>query len=257
MTGDADFAYVQARLQARHGTRLSDQEWRRLEALHDPVQYLHRLHNSSRARWVERIAPGMSSHLLEARLRAEWRSYARDVASFHPESWRAAIAWTAFLIDLPVLDHLLRGGPVHSWMAEDEIYAPWCRTPAPERQRALDRSPVAALLHEARSGTSTPQAWLAVWRRLCPRLSPQHSQALEEINETVAAHCAAMRAADSLPSFELRMTLKLRLCVLFRLHFETAAASLAHLLLEVLDLERLRAGLVRRMLRQSARVEAA
>jgi hypothetical protein len=257
MTGDADFAYVQARVQARHGTRLAEHEWRRLETMRDAAQYLHGLRATRRARWVERVAPEMNSHMVEARLRAEWRDYAHEVAGFHPEGWRAAVAWTAFLIDLPVIDHLLRGGAVHLWMAEDEIYTPWSRAQAPDRQRALEASPIAALLHEARSGIPTAQAWLAVWRRLCPRLSRQHSHALEEVARTVDAHCAAMRDAEATSSFELRMTVKLKLCMLFRRHFETAASSLAHLLLEALDLERLRAGLVRRVLLQTSRVEPA
>jgi len=257
MTGDSDFAYAQARIQARHGTRLADHEWRRLEAMHDAAQYMQALRATRRARWIERIAPDMSSHVLEARLRAEWRAYANEVARFLPEPWRTAVAWTAFLVDLPVIDHLRRGGAIHSWMAEDEIYAPWCRTDAYERQRALQASPVAALLQEARSGIPTLRAWLVVWRRLWPRISPEHSLALEEIVQAVAEHCATLRESDLPPSSGLRMTLKLRLCTLFRRHFETAAATLAHLLLEALDLERLRAGLVRRVLLETARGDTA
>jgi hypothetical protein len=52
------------------------------------------------------------------------------------------------------------------------------------------------------------------------------------------------------------MALAQRLCVLFRRHFETAAASIAHLLLEALDLERVRAGLVRRVLLEPQHVDA-
>jgi hypothetical protein len=257
MTGDSDFAYVQARIQARHGTRLTENDWRRLEATHDAAQYLHVLRDTGRARWIERIAPDMSSHALEARLRSEWRAYANEVARLLPEAWRPAFAWTALLVDLPVVDHLLRGDAVHPWMADDAIYAPWSRTDAVERQRALQASPVAALLLEARSGAPTLRAWLIAWRRLWPRTSTEHVHALEEIVRAVAEHGAILREAETAPSAELRMALKLRLCVLFRRHFETAAAALAHLLLEALDLERLRAGLVRRVLLETARAEAA
>jgi hypothetical protein len=255
MTGSADFAYAQARIQARHGTRLTDREWRRLDAMHDVAQYLHALRATSRARWVERITPGMSSHAVEARLRAEWRSYAEEIARFQPESWRAAVAWTAFLADLPVLDHLLRGGVVHCWMAEDEIYAPWSRSDARERAQALARSPVASLLREANVGTPTLRAWLNVWRRLWPRTSGAQSGPLESVVRAVVDHGAFLRNRTAAASLGLRMALAQRLCVLFRRHFETAAASIAHLILEALDLERVRAGLVRRVLLEPQRVD--
>jgi hypothetical protein len=254
--GDADFAYAQARLQARHGTRLAEHEWRRLEAMHDVAQYVHALRATSRARWVKRITPDMSGHALEARLRAEWRAYAEEVARFQPEAWRAAIAWTAFLVDLPVIDHLLRGGPVHRWMAEDDVYAPWSRTDAHERERALAVSPLGALLRETRSGSPAAQAWLTVWRALCPRVSPAHSHALETVLQAVGDHVASIRQPAAASSFELRLTLARRLGTLFRRHFETAAATVIHLLLEWLDLERVRAGLVRRAL-EPVRAEAA
>lgn len=256
MMGSADFAYAQARIQARHGTRLTDRDWRRLDAMHDVAQYLHALRATSRARWVERITPGMSSHAMEARLRAEWRSYTQEIARFQPEPWRAAVAWTAFLADLPVLEHLVRGGVVHRWMAEDEIYGPWARADGRERAQTLAGSPVAALLQETSVGTPTLRAWLSVWRRLWPRSSSVHLGPLESVVRAAIAHGAALRNPKAASSVGLRMALAQRLCVLFRRHFETAAASIAHLLLEALDLERVRAGLVRRVLLEPQHVDA-
>lgn len=256
MTAGADFAYAQARIQARHGTRLTDRDWLRLEAMHDVAQYLHAVRATSRARWVGRITPGMSSHALEARLRTEWRAYTEEVARLQPEPWRAAVAWTAFLVDLPVVDHLLHRGAVHRWMAEDDIYAPWSRGDAHERAQALTRSPIAALLHEARPGIPAVRAWLAVWRRLWPRVPAGHSGALEAIVRTVGEHGAILRNATPASSLDLRRVLGERLRMLFRRHFETVAASVAHLFLEALDLERLRAGLVRRALLEPLRAEA-
>lgn len=255
MIGDADFAYSQARIQARHGTRLTEQAWRRLQATHDVAQYVHALRATGRARWVQRITPGMSSHALEARLRAEWRAYADEVARFQPEQWRAAVAWTAYLVDLPVVDHLLRGGTVHRWMAEEQIYAPWARTDPHERAQALAGSPLVALVNETRSGIPTVRAWLDVWRRLWPRVSLVQSRALESIVRTIGEHVAILDNPAAASSSELRIALAQRLCMLFRRHFETAAATVAHLLLEALDLERVRAGLVRRVLLEPLRAD--
>jgi hypothetical protein len=257
MTGDADFAYAQARIQARHGTRLAEHEWRRLEATHDVAQYLQVLRGTSRARWAEPLAPNMDSHALEARLRAEWRAYAREVARFQPDAWREAVAWTAFLVDVPVIDHWLREGFAHSWMAQDELYAPWCMTDAQGRERALDALPIAALLRHGRSGLPALRAWFLIWRGLWPRAAPEHARGLDALARTVEAHVSQLRSARGESSFELRSDLKQRVAVLFRRHFETVAATIAHLLLEALDLERLRAGLVRRLLLETAPVEGA
>ena len=256
MIGDADFGYAQARIQARHGTRLAEHDWRRLEAMHDVAQYLHTLRGTSRARWVERIMPGMSVHALEARLRAEWRAYAQEVARFQPEAWRAAIAWTAFLVDLPIVDHLLRGGVVHRWMCEDDLYAPWCRTEAHERERALEESPLATLILESRGKVPAARAWLSIWRRLWPRTSSVHTAALETIVRTVAEHTALLRNPGTASSFELRSALAQRVSTLFRRHFESPAATTAHLLLAALELERLRAGLVHRTLTEPMLLDA-
>jgi hypothetical protein len=199
----------------------------------------------------------MSSHAVEARLRAEWRCYAEEIARFQPEPWHAAVAWTAFLADLPVLDHLLRGGVVHRWMAEDEIYAPWHRADARERAQALAASPVAALLREASAGTPMLRAWLSVWRRLWPRTSGAQSGPLESVVRAVIDHGAVLQNSKTASSLGLRMALAQRMCILFRRHFETPAASIVHLVLEALDLERVRAGLVRRVLLEPQRAEAA
>ena len=74
--------------------------------------------------------------------------------------------------------------------------------------------------------------------------------------QAVVDHGAGLRHPMAASSLDLRMVLAQRLCILFRRHFETAAASIAHLFLEALDLERLRAGLVRRVLLEPQRVAA-
>jgi hypothetical protein len=151
---------------------------------------------------------------------------------------------------------LVRGGVVHRWMAEDEIYGPWARADGRERAQTLAGSPVAALLQETSVGTPTLRAWLSVWRRLWPRSSSVHLGPLESVVRAAIAHGAALRNPKAASSVGLRMALAQRLCVLFRRHFETAAASIAHLLLEALDLERVRAGLVRRVLLEPQHVDA-
>lgn len=257
MSGRADFAYGHARIQARHGSRLREAEWRQLQATHDMAQYLHVLRGTTRARWVERIVSDTSAHALDTRLRAEARAYAREVARLQPEAWQPAIGWTQFLVDLPVIEHLRRGGAVLGWMAEDEIYAPWSHASAAEREHALEASPLAPLVQETRSGVSAAQAWLAVWRRLWPRVSAEESVALESLIHVVEQHIAALRVARQTRSEELRGELGRRLGVLFRRHIETAAATVAHLLLEAMDLERVRAALMRRLLRDTAKAAIA
>jgi hypothetical protein len=257
MSGGADFAYSQARIQARHGTRLADHDWHRLYATNDVAQYLRAARDTSRARWVERLAPGMSAHAVEARLRSEWRAYVREVARFQPEAWRDAVAWTEFLVDMPIIDHLARNGVSHAWMREDTIYAPWCLTDAHERQRALEKWPLAALLREVHAGLTPLAAWLAVWRQLWPRSSSAHARSLEAVVRALDAHAASLRSAVGESSFELRTELGRRLVTLFRQSFEKVGAAITHLVLEALDFERLRAGLVRRVLVETAVVEAA
>ena len=88
MSGRADWSYAQARLQARHGARLDEGDWRVLEAARSLDHYLDRSRATSLHRFADRLNAQMSSHAIERTLRAEWRRYVAEVAAWAAPAWQ-------------------------------------------------------------------------------------------------------------------------------------------------------------------------
>ena len=118
MSGSPRWSYVQARLQARHGERLQETDWRAIEAARSIDQFIERARVSRLRRFTERVQARTSSHAIERMLRDAWRSYVTEVAGWVPAAWRQAVMWTSYFPDLPIIDALLRGeAPV--WIEQD------------------------------------------------------------------------------------------------------------------------------------------
>jgi len=78
------WSYVQARLQARHGERLQEPDWRVIEAARSIDQFIERARASSLRRFTERMNARMPSHVVERMLRDTWRVYVAELASWVP-----------------------------------------------------------------------------------------------------------------------------------------------------------------------------
>ncbi|MEZ5729317.1 MAG: hypothetical protein R3E48_15770 [Burkholderiaceae bacterium] len=194
----AAFAYAQARLQAHHGRRLSDTDWRRLEASRGAAHYLAAARAGSLAGWLEAIGDADDGHTLEAKLNAAWTRHVDEVAGWVPVDWRAALRWFGTLIQLPIA---------------------------------------------ARTDADAATRWLARWRAALPRahrdadlLHRSTHLLLPRLNEAQAERDALAQAAH------------LAFNRLFRRHAGSPVAVLAALGLAALDFERLRGGLVARVL---------
>lgn len=85
MADDARLAYLQARLQARHGDRPATDEWRMAEAGTDLSHYLEAIRRTSLKRWVGDINPDMAPEAIERHLRAAWRDNVDQLAEWAPD----------------------------------------------------------------------------------------------------------------------------------------------------------------------------
>jgi hypothetical protein len=132
-------------------------------------------------------------------------------------------------------------------MRADPAYAAWAQPTLEERRRALVATPLAPL---AAAGDGRPvfELWLEEWRRRWPRASLSQTAPLEALVALCSRHRAEMLVAAAPMSRDLRNRLGDHALRLFRWHTESPAAACAHLLMTALDVERLRAGLVRRAL---------
>lgn len=235
-----NWSYAQARLQARYSERLEPGDWSALEAASSLDYYLERARSTSLRRFSGHVTAPMDTHAVERVLRADWRRYVGEVATWAPDAWRPAILWVAYLADIAVIDHLL-AGHAPDWSRDDPIYGLLANI-APERRRS---GLGGTLLHPFVSpqGPATPLAarWLRHWRALWPSGSKRERQSLDELVALVIGHHvgASRSRRDGLARAVAR---------LFRREAATPVALFCVLLLLALDLERFRGGLVRRQL---------
>lgn len=246
MNTSPQWSYVQARLQARHGERLSETGWRTLEATKSLDQFIERSRATGLRRFTSHVNAGMSSHAIERVLRAAWRDYVAEVAGWVEADWQPPLLWLAPVADLPALDALLRGS-VPAWVGQDAALADFAGDDMPPRIAALEKSPLAALLPGKDRAATLAGRWYAHWRSLWPRGT--QTGALDNLAAAVRIHFELLaRAAAKETSAPYQRDLARKLTRLFRRHSASPTAVFAHLALTALDLERLRGNLVRRRL---------
>jgi hypothetical protein len=248
MAEDARFAYLQARLQARHGDRPSLDDWRLAESSADLSHFLDALRRTSLKRWIAEINHEMEPELIERLLRAAWRSNVDQVASSSPEAWRAAVEWMRWLPDLPAIEHLLRGGKVAPWMRADPVLRELAFDEPHRRREALAALPLGAIQPDKDALPRVLEAWVEEWLRRLPAEGRRAGGEIEQMREFVQAHLGAMRDAAVAEGRTLRNDLANRFARRFRQGAGTPVALFAHLVLDGLELERVRAGVITRRL---------
>jgi hypothetical protein len=253
-------AYAQARLQSRHGQRATEATWQRVETAREFAALVALGRASALRPWLVGITTPADARQIETVLRGHSRATVAEAAGWMPAAWQAALAWCAVLPDLPLLQHLARGGQAQAWMADDPVLRRLCAAPAEERQAAL----AAAGLGDLATAWAAPhspaaawqQAWLAAWWKRVPQPQAAVDDSLRQVVAAVQAHAAAFAAAPPGPGGLLRRALQARLALLLRRATLEPAAIVIHLVLCALDLERLRGELLRRALFTPARGQA-
>jgi hypothetical protein len=231
-----------ARIWARWGARPDEATWHRIEITRDLGAVLEIAHAGPLARWIEGIGPGAGVHDIEAALRRHWRERVAELAGWMPPAWRQAIDWCAVLVDLPLLQHLARGGAPPSWAADDAGLQPLL-----EREPTQPAQPRIALLASARADPQHVLAlWSAHWRDCLPRAAAGRQAIERQLVPLLARHAQAFGAPQTVDGWSLRRTLQARLVALLRRALVEPVAAFAYLALEALELERLRAELVGR-----------
>jgi hypothetical protein len=234
MTARADFAYAQARMQARHGRSPGTPDapaWHALEASRTAAQALAAARAWALAEWVDGLDDAGDAHAIESGLRARWHRHVDEVAHWLPLRWQAAVRWFATLADLPWIAATAVGNEQRSAALDPAARAQALRdaglAPFAEGAATLDASAAVAI-------------WRAEWQRLAPAAEPVLLRPAELLLPRLLG-AGAMRPRNQLATRDALQRL-------FRRHAGSAVAVTAHLALVALDLERLRGELVERSL---------
>lgn len=235
MRARAGSAYVQARVQARHGCRPGAASWHALEASRTGAHALASARGGALAPWVEGVDDAADVHALEARLRRHWARHVDEVASWQPARWRAATRWFGLLPHLGLVAARRRARRDGAASAEGAVADAF--DDGLERFGAdeLDPGPTAA----APDADALVDRWRAGWR---DRL-PSEARDDPELHRPAALLLPALRGAPAgrpLDDGACRQALERH----FRRHAGRPPAVYAHLAIVHLDLERLRGELV-------------
>jgi hypothetical protein len=246
--------YAQARLQSRHGQRASDAQWQQLESTREFVALLDVVRTGPLRHWVAGLTAQASAPQIEALMRGHWQAAVDEVEGWMPPAWNAAVAWCAVLPDLPLLQHLARGGVPDPWMQDDARWRDLCAAPHDERPALLAATHWRALARAWAAPDTLAAAWLDEWRRRLPQALPHADDHLHEVVSALRRHGAAFATATPGPGTPLRRALQARLSLLMRRAMVEPAAAFIHLALSALELERLRGELLVRRLFQNPKV---
>jgi len=251
--GDLDYAY--ARLSARFGERPDEMAWRSIEVIRELPSLLEAARALPFKHWLVGITADADAHRIEAALLAQGRATVSEVACWMPACWKDAVEWAGVLAELPVIEHLARGGEALHWMREDLLYGPLCDA---------DRPPIAGPLAPLATGWRRPDGLFPAWRKEWARRLPSSnftSAAFAALAKTIASHRAATSSAvpgrvSIVRPGATRGALAARLALLFRRATLDPAAAFIFLALSALDVERLRGELLRRALFPAFRLAA-
>lgn len=245
-SGRGGYAYSQARLQARLGTRADSPDLQRAHAARDLPAFLQIVRSTSHARYVARIAPDSGVHDAERRLRDEWHAAVEEVARWQPRDAQPSVRWLRWLPYLPALQKLARGGRPPAWAREDPALGRIVATEPALRAAALIGTPLGPLAPALATSGSVTAAWAAHWRTTWPRSDPER-RGLEQMLAAVAALDATLRdAPPSAASSDAYAALARRALRIFRANPLSVGPAVAYLALVALDLLALRGGVARR-----------
>jgi len=239
--------YAHARLGARFGERPDELAWRRIETIRDVGAMLDAARATPLGPWMDEIGPDSDAHAIELALRAHLRRRVTAIAGWMPSAWRASIEWCALLTDLPILQHLARGGVPPRWLRDDPLAAELREDGAAQGGRVRGTAGPASLLAAGKLDPDRiASLWYAEWiRRLPVRITA--SPWLADLARLLAAHAVAFRDPLQVDGWALRRALHARLSQLFRRATLEPAAAFIFLALSALDCERLRGELLRRV----------
>jgi hypothetical protein len=257
--------YAGSRALARLAWRPDQRLWQRLHAASSLHALLERARSAAVGNYLSGVGRLANCDDVDAAFRTQWRARVAELAGWSPTSWREAVRWSAHLADVSGAAHLWIAAPP-CWMRTDAVFARYADGNTATRRAALSTGPLAPLglaLTSFTSGDASAAdgadahpaarkvaaevlpralaAWLAHWRALWPAVSATEQADLDGLVALTRAHrqrFAALPVADTgaaREAFAEHVTARLRADP------SRPLALFAYLLLVALDLERLRA----------------
>ena len=251
----ADFDAAQARLQAWRSRRPQVSEWAALEAILGLDEFLVRARQPPFGRWLEGLSAEPSLHEIDRSLRLAFRRDCSAMARWYEPPWNTTLARLAAAVDLPLLAQSMRGETPSRALLDDRGWRAIIEAPAADRFRAATGVDAPTVSAEPTSDRDLFELWIEAWLQALPRGSDAAREGFVGLAHAARAY-RALSAAGPRGGATVASIAE-RLAYLFRRHAGTPVAMACELAAVVLDLHRLRSGLVRRALVHRAAAVAA
>ena len=247
MNSPPRFAYVQARIQSRYGSRAKTDVWLKLHTIDDPGSYLQVARQTPLRPWVLGINSTHNSHSVELALRQKYRAHIDEVARWMPGAWQNPIRWIKRLADLPVLQYLAEGSEPINWMKSDPAIDGLTANDPALRLQAMRDSGCTSLVEAWQQDDLLIAGWLKHWNNICPD-NKAFKQGLYQMELLLhSQNQLSARQADTRLSVEYS-DIEIRLRRIFRHYSFQPAAVCAYLASIAIDVQRIRSDLMQRML---------
>jgi hypothetical protein len=241
----AGFAYVQSRVQARFGELIADNAWQRLDAIRSMSGFLEEARHSVLSHWISGLSLVSTPHHIEQGLRRRMYALILETRGWVPAPWRDAVFWTAWLQELPLLRRLLTDDVSPPWAADTPLLGSMLSSEVGGLRPALRAAGALPLLRELKE-KSLEANWLAHWRSLWPACPRHEYEGMQQLIELIVAHGSQFPTLPPEQGWGERKRLRNTLRSLFRRFATQPAALFSWLSLEALELELLRAALIKR-----------
>ncbi len=247
MSAHHGFAQCQARIQARYAALPTDAEWQRLAGARTFSGFVEEARVGPLQPWVKGFSRLSRGHELDRGLRNLAADLAEEVSGWVPSRWQTAVRWIAWLPFLPVFEHLSRGATPPDWMALDYRLGTLLNQEGALQAHALERQGLSPLVSPGEPTQVVPH-WAEAWRQRWPATDPETRRHLDDFSAVIDSHLAAFRRSTPDTAWGLRRALRERLRLSFHQRLLEPVTVFIYLALVLLDLERLRAELLRRCL---------
>jgi hypothetical protein len=250
----ADFDAAQARLHAWRSRRPQDSDWAALEAILGLDEFLVRARQPPFGRWLAGLGVEPSLHEIDRCLREALRRDCSAMARWYGSPWEETLGRLAAAVDLPLLAQVLRGEPpAAAAMLADARWRAIYEAPAEQRFAVATR--LGGSMTAPPPDADLFEFWIQAWLASLPRGGDAVRDGFVNLARVAGAY-RGLGATESRGAASAASIVE-RLAQLFRRHAGTPVAMACELLATLLDLHRLRSGLVRRALAKRAATVAA
>lgn len=242
------FGYLQARVQARYTQLTSNDIWLKLGAIDDFNAYLEESRTTSLAPLIAGISSQSDSHDVDLLVRRLYLQQVTELSTWMPQAWRPATLWLQWLPDIPLLSYLLEKQLPATWMYHDKRLSLMLEDHDVIVEQALEKVGAGCLVKEDTSAESMLSMWLEHWPSLWPVWSRHFRYGIETLIQLLREEQVQFASLTIGQTWAARDKLQQTLKLFFRRNLLQPATAFAYLALVSLQLERLRAELLQRLL---------